>query len=139
MSIRSSLFILSLSALMTTLAGCETYPHHGEVRVHERDYDVRVVFSNRDRALIRDYYAPHSRGLPPGLAKKGKVPPGHAKKLYRGSPIPHDYPWKAIPRDLEDRLDRLPEGYVRVIVGADIGIMKVRTRIVVDLLEDIAD
>lgn len=139
MSTRASLFILTLSALMASLAGCETPPRYGEVRVHERDYDVRVVFSDRDRALIRDYYAPRYRGLPPGLAKKGKVPPGHAKKLYRGASIPHDYPWKAIPHDLEDRLDRLPEGYVRVIVGADIGIMKVRTRIVVDLLEDIVD
>ena len=141
MSLRNSLFMLALTASMAILVGCETYPHHGEVRVHERDYDVRVVFSDRDRALIRDYYAPRyrDRGLPPGLDKKGKVPPGHAKKLYRGAPIPHDYRWQAMPHDLEHRLSRLPEGYARIIVGADIGIMNVRTRVVVDLLEDMAD
>ena len=122
------------------LVGCETYePRYGEVGVHNKDYDVRVIFSDRDRAYIRDYYDGRYRGLPPGLAKKGKIPPGHAKKLYRNAPIPQGYTWQNLPRDLEDRLSRLPDGYVRVVVGADIGIMNVRTRVIVDLLEGIAD
>jgi hypothetical protein len=33
----------------------------------------------------------------------------------------------------------LPDGYVRIPVGADIAIMNVRTRVVVDLLEDIVN
>lgn len=130
---------LLTAAFLGLMAGCETYPPYGEVRVHDRDYDVRVVFSDRDRALIRDFYAPRHKGLPPGLAKQGKVPPGHAMKLRRGAPIPQGHSWRAMPRELEDRLSRLPEGYVRIIVGADIGIMNVRTRVVVDLLEDLAD
>jgi hypothetical protein len=98
-----------------------------------------VVFSDRDRILIRDYFAPRYRHLPPGLAKQGKIPPGHAKKLIRNAPVPHDYRWNSIPSALEDRLSRLPDGYVRITVGADIAIMNVRTRVVVDLLEDIVD
>jgi hypothetical protein len=44
-----------------------------------------------------------------------------------------------LPRDLEGRLSRLPDGYVRVIVGTHVGIMNVRTHVVFDLIENIAD
>lgn len=141
---------LLLAAMLIPLSGCETYPRHGYPDSRDRDYrapysrdqhvDVRIVFSDQDRAYISDYYRPrHPHGYPPGLAKKGKVPPGHAKKLRRGEPIPPDYRWQPIPRDLDGRLSRLPEGYVRVVIGADIGIMNVRTHVLVDLLEDLAD
>lgn len=135
---------LLLAILLAPLAGCETQPRYGEVRVRDRHYDVRVVFSERDIAVIRDYYAPrrghgHPHGYPPGLAKKDKVPPGHAKKFRRGEPLPRELAWRAMPRELEERLSRLPDGYVRIVVGADIGIMNVRTRVVMDLLEDISD
>jgi len=127
-----------LAATAVTLAGCELPPRYGEIGIHDRNYDVRVVFSDHDRVLIRDYYGP-PRGLPPGLAKKGKVPPGHAWRMQRHAPVPADVAWRPLPADLDRRLSRLPEGYVRVVVGADIGIMNTRTRVVVDLLEDIAD
>ena len=130
---------LSLAALLVPLTGCETQPRYGEVGVRDRDFEARVVFSDRDRVLIREYYAPPRRGLPPGLAKKGKVPPGHAMRLNRGHAVPPDYRWQSMPHELEHRLSRLPEGYVRVIIGADIGIMNVRTRVVMDVMEDIAD
>lgn len=130
---------LLMIAVLPALPGCETYPSQGEVGVHGRGYDVQVVFNERDRVLIRDYYATRYKGLPPGLAKKGKVPPGHAKQMSRGAPVPPDYRGHPLPRDLEERLSRLPDGYARIVIGADIGIMKVQTRVVVDLLEDIAD
>ncbi|OZA30208.1 MAG: hypothetical protein B7X93_04055 [Hydrogenophilales bacterium 17-61-9] len=99
--------------------------------------DVQVVFSNADRRIIRDHYHESYRGLPPGLAKKGKIPPGHAFKLKRGQSVPADVRWGYLDADIERRLSRLPDGYVRVVIGADIGILNTRTRIVVDLLEDI--
>lgn len=120
-------------------AGCETHPRQGDVRIHQRDADIRIVFTDRDRAAIRDYFSTSRHRLPPGLAKKGKVPPGHAMKLYRGHPVPPGYSWSSLPRDLEGRLSRLPGDYVRIQVGADIGIMNLRTRVVVDLLEFIDD
>lgn len=136
---RAEVILLSVAAFSIALIGCETYPRYGEVGIHDRGYDVRVVFSDRDRAVIREYYAPPPRGLPPGLAKKGKVPPGHAMKMHRGAPVPDGFGWRPFPRELEDRLSRLPDGYVRIVIGADVGIMEVRTRIVLDLMEDIAD
>ncbi len=127
-----------LSATAAALTGCEVYPRHGAVGIHDRNYDVQIVFSDQDRILIRDYYAPPQRGLPPGLARQGKIPPGHAWRMRRREPIPAEVVWRPLPDDLDRRLARLPDGYVRVVVGADIGILNVRTRVVVDLLEDIA-
>lgn len=122
------------------LSGCETAPpvRQGEVRVKERDVDVRVVFGEQDRRVIREYYAVRVRHLPPGLAKKGKVPPGHAKKLARHAPLPAEVRWSPLPEDLDRRLSRLPEGYVRVVVGTDVAILNTRTRVVLDVIEDVA-
>ena len=126
-------------AVLSGLAGCEIHPRHAEVRVHERDYDVRVVFSDSDRRIIREYYREDYRRLPPGLAKKGKIPPGHAYKFRRYQSVPPDVTWHYLGPDIERRLSRLPDGYVRVIIGADVAILNTRTRVIVDLLEDIND
>lgn len=136
---KKALPLVLLLAAVAGMSGCETHPYYGDVRVRDRDYDVRVVFSDQDRMLIHDYYRSYYRGLPPGLAKKGKVPPGHAKKMYRNQPLPPGLEWRNLPDDLERRLSRLPEGYVRVSVGADVGIMNVRTRVIFDLIEDLDD
>ncbi len=133
------LTLLVLLATMAGMTGCEVQPRYGDVQVHGRDYDVRIAFSDHDRTLIRDYYRGYYRGLPPGLAKKGKLPPGHAMKLYRNQPVPHGLQWQPLPDNLERRLSGLPEGYVRVTVGADVGIMNVRTRVIMDLIEDLDD
>lgn len=135
---RRSMLLISAAALVG-LSGCETYPYYGDVRVHDRDYDVRVVFTDRDRVMIRDYYRDYYRGLPPGLAKKGKIPPGHAHKLRRHYGVPPDVSWQYLPADLDRRLSRLPDGYVRVIVGTDVAILHTRTRVVLDLIEDLDD
>jgi hypothetical protein len=134
---KGSVPLFVLLGFLAGLSGCETHPYYGDVRVHDRDYDVRVVFSDHDRGLIRDYYRSYYRGLPPGLAKQGKVPPGHAKKLYRSQPLPPGLEWQYLPADLERRLSPLPDGYARVIVGTDVGIMNVRTRVIMDLIEDL--
>ncbi len=136
---KKTLPLMVLLAAIAGMSGCTIHPASGDARAHGRDYDVRVVFSDRDRVLIRDYYRGSHRSLPPGLAKQGKVPPGHAMKLYRNQPVPPGLEWRHLPDDLERRLSRLTDGYVRVIVGADVGIMNVRTRVIMDVVEDLDD
>jgi hypothetical protein len=128
-----------LAGTVAMTSGCEIQPTYGDVRVQGRDYEARVVFTDQDRALIRDYYRINYRSLPPGLAKQGKVPPGHAMKLARNQPLPSGAQWRYLPENLDRRLSRLPDDYVRIMVGADVGIMNVRTRIIVDLIEDLDD
>lgn len=145
--------LLTIAVLAAGLPGCTHYPYqgdtrargydndsyYGDVRVSGRDYDARVVFSDDDRRIIRDYYRTNYRDLPPGLAKKGKVPPGHMYKMRRHQGIPRDVTWQRLPPDVERRLSRLPEDYVRIVIGTDVGILHTRTRVVLDVIEDLHD
>lgn len=133
------LVVLLATALAPALIGCETGPRYGEVAVRDPHYSVRVVFTDHDRRLIGDYYAPRYRSLPPGQAKRDRLPPGHAWRARPNQPINDDARWRYLPYELEQRLTRLPPEYVRVVVGTDVVIMNVRTRVVVDILEDITD
>lgn len=139
---KTPLLAVALTAALAGLAGlagCETTSVGGAVAVHDRDMDLRIVFTDSDRRILRDYYRVDYRALPPGLAKQGKVPPGHAHRIRVRQPLPPDVDWRYLPYNLERQLSRLPDGYVRVIVGGSVAIMNVRTRIIVDLIEDIDD
>lgn len=139
MNMKTPLSAALIAAALAGLAGCETTSVGGAVAIHDRDMDLRVVFSDSDRRILRDYYRIDYRALPPGLAKKGKVPPGHAYRMRVRQPLPPDVAWGYLPYNLERQLSRLPDGYVRVIIGTDAAIMNVRTRVIVDLVEDLHD
>jgi hypothetical protein len=53
---------------------------------------------------------------PPGLAKKGCVPPGQAKKLGIGQPVPSGAVY-VIPQPVMSQLPPAPLGYRYAIVG----------------------
>lgn len=133
------LVVLLATALAPALIGCETGPRYGEVAVRDPYYSARVVFTDHDRRLIHDYYEPRYKKLPPGQVKKGRLPPGHAWRVRHGQRISDDAQLRYLPYALDQRLSRLPPEYVRVIIGTDVVIMNTRTRVVVDILEDIAD
>lgn len=81
-----------------------------------------VVFSERDRGYLRSCLPTYYR-LPPGLAKKGKIPPGHAKKMQNyGDPLPYE---------CTAQLSPLPRGWERVIVD-DRVILRDTARRVID-------
>lgn len=129
-----------LAGVLVSLAGCETpTATSGRVVVRDRDTTVAVVFSDRDRVLIDDYFSHRRKSLPPGLAKRGTLPPGLQKQLERNGRLPPGLEGRSLPSELEVRLSRLPEPYVRVVVGADVVLMNTRTRVVVDILRNVAD
>ena len=94
-------------------------------------------FSSGEREEINRYYRsnPEQRKqLPPGLAKKNKLPPGWQKKLARGERIPDDV-WKhrvELPKDI-----RLPDekGVIRVRIDDRVVKVAERTREVLDVFE----
>jgi Ni/Co efflux regulator RcnB len=102
---------------------------------------IDIRFGDSHRHAIHDYYSPQFRSghCPPGLAKKGNgcQPPGQAKKWRRGHALPRDLTYYPIPRDLRMRLPSAPSGYDYVRVGADILMIAVGTRMVIDAIEDI--
>src|SRR5258708_10664405 len=79
--------------------------HHHEGD-DDRDYDHRTDgchFWPRDVRVIREYYVPRYRTLPPGLQKKlyrtGHLPPGWERKL------------EPFPLVVERQLVAVPSGY----------------------------
>jgi len=80
---------------------------HGRAEVRQ-DQRRGGYFSDRDVVVIREYYRPYSRTLPPGLAKKyrrtGQLPPGWAKRM------------RPVPVYLERDMVRLQRGYHRGII-----------------------
>ena len=64
-----------------------------------------------------------NQGMPPGLAKQGKLPPGIAKRQ--------------LPSALVAQLPPPPKGFERVIVDNDILLINIATQVVHDVLTDI--
>ncbi len=149
------------------LSGCVVDPEitGGRVVVHDENTSVDVVFSDRDRRVIHDYYHGerrqyeerdrdrdrdregdddrehgkkngHKKGLPPGLAKREQLPPGLQRQVQRNGVLPPGLEGRRLPADLERQLAPLPRDYVRLQVGTDMVIMNSRTRVTVDVIKD---
>ncbi len=90
------------------------------------------LFSDRDRRLIRRYFARQTGNLPPGLAKRGgHLPPGLERHLERDGTLPPGLQKRVepFPEDLESELPRLRPGYTRVILGGRALILDANSRI----------
>lgn len=131
---------VSLCSLLL-VSGCETMPGmgtSGEVVVKDKNTTVAVIFSDKDRQLIGDYYAGRKKRLPPGLAKKKQLPPGLQKQLERNGQLPPGLQERGLPGELDRKLSQLPEGYARVVIGTDVVLKNIKTRVIVDIIKDIA-
>jgi hypothetical protein len=108
------------------------HKHDGYRDRYEHDYPR---FSDRDRTYIEDWY---SRNLPPGLAKQGKIPPGHARRLARGESWPPDgVSYEPLPRELVRRLRPLPDHLRYYRVGSDVIIADMAGDVVRDVVYDV--
>jgi Ni/Co efflux regulator RcnB len=100
-------------------------------------------FKAEHRDVARDYYVQeyrHSGNCPPGLAKKnnGCMPPGQAKKWHVGQPLAKDVVIYEVPPQLVVKIGPPPSGYKYVRVAADILLIAVGTRMVVDAISDLS-
>jgi len=84
-----------------------------------------VRFSTGEQRVIREYYAPRYKSLPPGLQKKvargGSLPPGWQKKM------------QPFPVEVERRLEPLPRGYSRGVIDGHAVIYSSRSHTVIDV------
>ena len=106
-------------------------------------------FLPEERRAIEDYYRgindkkkPKTKGLPPGLAKRGgDLPPGLQKKLERDGQLPPGLQkrMEPLPVDLDRRLPRLPENWERVVVERDVILLDRRTNRILDVMENVID
>jgi len=130
---RISWVLLSLFASGLALADPPHSKGGGHDKYHDGGTDVVLSFSfgDSERVYVQDYYR---HNLPPGLAKKGKVPPGHAKRMARGMGWPPGVAYEPLPLSLQRQLRPLPGGYARFIVGEDVVIVDMNARLIVDVV-----
>jgi len=135
--------ILALSALTALGLGVTVHagpPPHAGPPAHAgadrgRGSPDHFQISERERRNIQNWY---QRNLPPGLAKQGKIPPGHAKRLARGSTWPPSgIAYEPLPRELVRQLQPLPERYGYYRVGADVVIADLAGQVVADIVYDL--
>ncbi len=89
--------------------------------------------------IYKDHYAKkHYKGhCPPGLSKKGCIPPGQAKKWIRGYPLARGVIFHDLSPRMVRYLGRPPAGHRYVRVAQDILMIAIGTGIVVDAVYDL--
>lgn len=112
---------------------------------------VGVVFTEIEKRLIRDYFAKsdsraeadHGKGkgkskqMPPGLAKRDRLPPGLERHIEKNGTLPPGLAKRDLPSDLVGRLPPLKHGLERKIVGNDVVLLRKGTNVVLDVLENV--
>ena len=95
-----------------------------------------AVFTVEERQVVTTWYRNRGKGLPPGLAKKDRLPPGLEKQLRERGTLPPGLQKKVhpLPIELERQLRVLPTGYRRVAVGGNIILMNRKTALVYDII-----
>jgi len=95
----------------------------------------RADHREQARRVYHEQYASAGK-CPPGLAKKnnGCMPPGQARKWAVGQPLPADVVVYEVPRPILVTLPPAPVGYRYERVGADIVLVRVSGRLVVDIM-----
>lgn len=108
-------------------------------RRRDDDRDPVLIFSRDERVIILDFFRGYRSNLPPGLAKRDRLPPGLEKQLRERGTLPPGLQKRVepLPWELEHRLHRLPGGYRRVMIGGSVIVMNERTSVVYAILRDV--
>jgi hypothetical protein len=135
---RFALSVLLVGSL-TAAPALAKHPHEGKSgnkhwKAHHWDDDDdqgdhhagACYFRRQDIRIMREYYAPRYRSLPPGLTKKfyrtGHLPPGWEKKI------------EPLPIAVERELVVLPSGYRRGYMDGAVVVYSPRTRVMIDVV-----
>ena len=99
---------------------------------HDRHDAYRYSYHQE---VIRGWYAERGGHLPPGLAKKDRLPPGLEKQLVRNGTLPPGlekrfYP---VPVELERQLPPPPPDCAHVLVSGHLLLLNRKTNLIVDV------
>lgn len=112
----------------------------------------RAAFSELERQLIGEYYTEDAdandtgkagkeekgaRAMPPGLAKRDRLPPGLAAQLQRNGTLPPGLAKRELPPELERQLPPVREGYTRsVLEDLSVVLIEEATGRIADIIRD---
>ena len=145
--------------ILSLLLGIQPFAHADDIAKAAVEVGINASFSEVERKLIEKYFgksvtvtdsdaeaaaAPKAKGkkgnkdLPPGLAKKEKLPPGLARQLEKNGTLPPGLAKRGLPSDLEQQLPPVPKGYERQIIeDATIVLVHTATGLIADVITDI--
>lgn len=121
--------------------------HHGHGRGHHKDHDDqgdqgdhdwhgRHYYSEHDRDDMRYWYREHDRDLPPGLAKRDRLPPGLERQLEARGTLPPGLrrDIEPCPRELVRELPPPPPHCEHVIIGGHIVLLNRANFQIIDVI-----
>jgi hypothetical protein len=105
----------------------------------KRNTETMIRASNTTKtmtATARGWYNEHESNLPPGLAKKDRLPPGLEKHLIRGGSLPPGLQKRLqpCPEELARRLPPPPPECAHVLVAGHIVLLNRRTNVILDVV-----
>jgi hypothetical protein len=119
---------VALATLISAATATADQKHWHDDGKHGKKHDDEgsCYFRQEDVRVIREYYEPVYRPLPPGLAKKyyrtGHLPPGWEKKM------------QPLPVGVEHELEPLPAGYRRGYIDGMVVVYSAQTQVMVDVV-----
>ena len=143
-------FVLTAGSALTLPIGLRAdkvladSPSVGDIFIGE--LEKRLIASYYQRHLVAYQQSPEwqeyskgkkkhkHKGLPPGLAKKGKLPPGIAKQLARNGQLPPGLEYHPLPHDLIVQLPPLQPGYRYVIADNRVMLIQAASNLILDVM-----
>lgn len=125
------------------------------VQLAQSDTSVDRVFNDLERRVIREVLGAagvpdietetrrggkktkRSKGGPPGLSRRGSLPPGLQRQLERNGRLPPGLEKQQFPSELRGRLPSPLQGTERVIIGNDAVLIDLATNVILDVIRDV--
>ena len=144
---KTRFFLPWLAAFVLALTGTQAYAQGKGKPQQTAGEKVRTVlpeaervFTVQERTIIKDWFAnPHNlKGLPPGLAKRDRLPPGLERQLRENGKLPPGLQKKIqpLPLELDRQLRVLPTGWRRAVIAGNVVMMNEKTAVVYDIIRN---
>ena len=131
------------TAVIVALSGTALADEHGHGHGHghgnhrDRDDDDRRdhYYREHERDEMRGWYHEREADLPPGLAKRDRLPPGLERQLRVRGTLPPGLRKKMLPcpEELERRLPPPPRGCAHVVLGGHVVLVNRSSYMVLDI------
>lgn len=139
-----ALFVASIFALTCNAARAQDKDHgnghghaYGHYKNHHDEDGDRGWYSQHDRDDMYSWYHEHEDhdDLPPGLAKRDRLPPGLERQLVLRGELPPGLRRRIrpVPVELERELPPPPRDCEHVVIGGHIVLWNRHTNIVLDI------
>ena len=134
----ASAALLAVAGLSTPSWSAQKKRTAGD-KVREVLPEGEPVFSVHEQTILKNYFRDNRSGLPPGLAKRDRLPPGLERQVQKRGTLPPGLQKKVqpLPPELERRLSVLPTGYRRVVIAGNVILMNEKTSLIYDIVRNV--